>query len=154
MTFTQSLTESFTTIILSSTLTTEMNFLSATQIVCPYPQLLHSRIALALGAANLASSNSIRKLKQLGFAYYLSTLDRRWKGACGTCCPGIWRALGDSYGLGLMHWGGFHSETFPSGENDEDLALNDLDRHVKWSMGGVCHNSACSFYGLNAVFDR
>lgn len=154
ITFTQSLTDSFATIILSSRLTTDMNFITASHIICPYPQLLRRRVALAVGPSNHTTSNSIRKLKKMKFAYYLSTLDRRWKGDCGTCCPGLWRTLGDSYGLGATHWGGLGSETFPLDDGDYDLAMLDLHKHFKWTLGGVCRNSACLYYGLASVFDR
>lgn len=150
MTLSQALTDTPATIILSTPRTSDMNFMTSDQVFCLYPQLIRQGISLRVGRENGTDNNTIRTLRARGMKFYLSTLDRRWAGACGTCCPGIWRSVADPYGVGVVYWGGLSRCNFLNCEDKRCL----LDRKLKWTLGGHCNNSECEFRGLSAMFER
>ncbi|KAG6918479.1 hypothetical protein DXG01_014106 [Tephrocybe rancida] len=140
ITITESHTPSILPMLLSTPVTSHMNFVTAVGIYCLYPVL--AAVCLSLSRSrHITGSDFVPcavqdRIKSLAYTYHSST--EEWGVACGTACPAIWRRMSRLEGVGCFRWGG----VFPS----EQAALDDevVDGHrLKWRLGLECRNVHC-----------
>ncbi|KAJ7273963.1 hypothetical protein C8J57DRAFT_1506076 [Mycena rebaudengoi] len=122
--------------LVASELTSQMCLVTASHIICCYPQLTISGKASLCWVRDPAHRSNFRCG---GFDIKPSTA--MLGSPCGLECPYIWRRTFGFAGIADVAWPGSHPHLVPAN------ALRNED--VRWRLGRTCYNSLCpNFYGV------
>ncbi|KAF8055150.1 hypothetical protein FPV67DRAFT_1436544 [Lyophyllum atratum] len=129
-------------ILLSSTLTSQINMLTSSKLYCFYPYLAASKISV--GGAYTPSYKDITYVRKRGYAYTRSTTS--WSMPCGSGCGAVWRRTRLLNGIATFAWGGYFGtmDISPNMIGGEEDGIE--GKCYKWRIGlGICYNRLCPF---------
>ncbi|KAF8803425.1 hypothetical protein BYT27DRAFT_7260166 [Phlegmacium glaucopus] len=137
ITITLSKSSSIVPVVVSSSFTCQFNILTATSIICFYPDLL-SRRETARGMSTIYLSE-FDQLVRRGIWCLGPNTPRET--ACGNACLALWRRTEGLEGVAVMHWGGYSKS--PTRDYSYSFTEEIGSSNLKWRLGERCFNTKC-----------
>ncbi|KAF9455508.1 hypothetical protein BDZ94DRAFT_1179774 [Collybia nuda] len=137
ITVTQSRTDTVIPVLISATITSQMNLLTSSHIFCAYPTLAATNRSISTFFP--PSGKTMIRVWDCLMRFSYSTCS--WMIPCGSACPAIWRYSYGLGGFGEFAWGGFYNERDIKGNMGDSTILR--SSHFKWRIGDFCWNAYC-----------